>query len=198
MATSSCDLAHLERGMDGEGGLGGWHGLSSREGEKGGGLFLRCRSVRKEVTFQVDVSALETSYKKLQMLLHPDRFSNRSSKEQEHAGSQSALIGHGYKTLKSPLKRAEYLLQLHGYPKKEGTIDDPEILMEVMEVQEAVAEATDPSDLKELQIQNQQKQQEVIHAMSDAFKTGDMATVETRVAELAYLTRIGEHILNKL
>ena len=66
---------------------------------------------RPKPAFEVDIPSLEASYKALQFRLHPDRFATRPSEEQKYAASQSALVSHAYKTLRSPLKRAEYLVR---------------------------------------------------------------------------------------
>ncbi|MEK9649239.1 MAG: Fe-S protein assembly co-chaperone HscB [Gammaproteobacteria bacterium] len=65
-------------------------------------------------SFQVDVSSLEAQYRKLQAEYHPDRFSCAADSERVQALQLASLINDAYETLKSPLKRAAYLLTLNG------------------------------------------------------------------------------------
>lgn len=53
----------------------------------------------------------------------------------------SSLINNAYKTLHSPIRRGEYLLQLHGVTIPEGNSEvNPEFLMEMMERNEEVSQ----------------------------------------------------------
>lgn len=52
--------------------------------------------------------------------------------EKEHSNDQASLVNVAYRTLRSPLGRANYLIKLLGgtpVDASEGTIDDPEVLM---------------------------------------------------------------------
>ena len=42
--------------------------------------------------------------------------------EQDLAARESSLINQAYRTLKDPLKRSIYLLELAGHPLEEGTV----------------------------------------------------------------------------
>lgn len=54
-------------------------------------------------------------------------------KEQDLATAQSSVINKAYNKLKIPLDRAKYLLRLKGFQfDKEQTINDPELLTEVV------------------------------------------------------------------
>ena len=64
-------------------------------------------------------------------------------------------------------------LQQNGYKDiagGEGTIDDPDLLMSVMEARELVEETGDAGKLKELQDENGQKQQLCIKVCSSAWR----------------------------
>lgn len=54
------------------------------------------------------------------------------------------MINEAYKTLQDPLKRAQYLLSLRGIDVAEDErlkVEDPELLMEVLEVRENIEAA---------------------------------------------------------
>ena len=64
------------------------------------------------VAWQVDSSQLQSKYLKLQQEFHPDRYASSGDTEKRLAVQTASLINQAYDTLKSPLKRAQYLLEL--------------------------------------------------------------------------------------
>ena len=47
---------------------------------------------------------------------HPDRFTRRPVEEKNQALEATSILNDGYRTLRDPVKRAEYLLQQEGFP----------------------------------------------------------------------------------
>jgi molecular chaperone HscB len=84
----------------------------------------------------VDESALQKRFYELSRKWHPDRFSRAPQEEQNKALEASSLLNDGYRTLKDPVKRAEYLLTEEGFPIGEQRSRDvpPELLEEVFEL----------------------------------------------------------------
>jgi molecular chaperone HscB len=62
----------------------------------------------------LDVAAVEKDFYELSRKLHPDLNARAGSKEQEWSLQQSSLLNDAYRTLKDPIKRTQYLLQLEG------------------------------------------------------------------------------------
>ena len=62
----------------------------------------------------IDVSMLEKDFYELSRKLHPDLNARAGSQEQEWSLQQSSLLNDAYRTLKDPIKRTQYLLQLEG------------------------------------------------------------------------------------
>jgi molecular chaperone HscB len=62
----------------------------------------------------VDVSGLEKDFYLLSRRLHPDLNARASSREQEWSLEQSSLLNDAYRTLRDPITRTQYLLQLEG------------------------------------------------------------------------------------
>lgn len=63
----------------------------------------------------------------------------RSEVEQNLSADWSSLINNAYKTLQSPIRRGEYLLQLSGVTVSEDNSDlNKEFLLEMMERNEEV------------------------------------------------------------
>jgi molecular chaperone HscB len=62
----------------------------------------------------IDTATLEKSFYALSRRLHPDRFASRGPAEQEAALAESSRLNDAYRTLKNPITRTEYLLELEG------------------------------------------------------------------------------------
>lgn len=103
--------------------------------------------------FSVDAAVLQTRYRELQREVHPDRFASASQAERRASMQRAARVNEAYQTLKSPLKRAEHLLQLQGVdPQFEtNTSMPPEFLAEQLELREALEEATEAGDAHRLE-----------------------------------------------
>jgi len=64
--------------------------------------------------FRIDVTELDRAYRQLQTEVHPDRFAGGSDTERRLALQSSAHVNEAYRALKNPVRRAQYLLRLHG------------------------------------------------------------------------------------
>lgn len=62
----------------------------------------------------LDVSRLEREFYELSRKLHPDLNARADKREQQWSLEQSSLLNDAYRTLKDPIKRTQYLLQLEG------------------------------------------------------------------------------------
>lgn len=100
------------------------------------------------VDFIVDSSALANHYRELQRVVHPDRYAHGSAQEQRLSLQQATLVNEAYETLKDPLKRAQYLLLLHGIDMnaKQESTKDTGFLMQQLELREALANAGQQDD----------------------------------------------------
>jgi molecular chaperone HscB len=90
------------------------------------------------VSFEVDLKALSERYRTLQSSIHPDKYANASDLERRLSVQQSARINEAFQTLKNPLRRARYLLELNGVDMNADTDTamDPMFLMQQMELRE--------------------------------------------------------------
>lgn len=100
------------------------------------------------VAYGVDSARLERGYRDLQSRVHPDRFAASSDAEKRVAMQWAARANEAYRTLRDPVERARYLLNLKGYDTAEETWTamPPDFLMQQMEWREAVAEARQAAD----------------------------------------------------
>jgi molecular chaperone HscB len=62
----------------------------------------------------IDTSALEEEFYKLSRKLHPDVFARAGVEEQEWSTHKTSLLNDAYRTLRDPVARTEYLLELEG------------------------------------------------------------------------------------
>lgn len=93
--------------------------------------------------FELDLSRLDNAYRELQTRVHPDKFATASDAERRAAMQWAVRANEAYTTLKDPLKRALYLLELRGVDvgAENNTAMEPAFLMAQMEWREAVEDA---------------------------------------------------------
>ena len=96
----------------------------------------------------IDTAALESSFRDIQAQVHPDKHTQGSDANQRLAMQWATRVNEAYQTLKSPLARARYLLQLQGHDAQvESNTSMPmDFLVAQMELREAVAEAKADAD----------------------------------------------------
>ncbi|MEE3663128.1 co-chaperone HscB [Brenneria sp. g21c3] len=100
------------------------------------------------IRYDVDGSLLVSRFQELQRQFHPDRFAASPERDRLLALQQAATINNAYQALKHPLKRAEYMLSLHGFDlsNEQHTLRDTAFLMEQLELREeldAIAQRAD-------------------------------------------------------
>jgi molecular chaperone HscB len=90
----------------------------------------------------LSVDDLQQRYYALSRELHPDRFMQKPEVERQRALDMSSALNDAYRTLKDPIKRAQYLLTLEGFDIGEQRSKDvpPELLEEVFELNMALEE----------------------------------------------------------
>lgn len=125
--------------------------------------------------FDVDTADLAVRYREIQRSVHPDKFSQASDAERRLSLQLTAHVNEALQTLKDPLKRARYLLRLHGVDTNEetDTVMDPGFLAEQMELREALEEARHAPNrnglVTELAHQIEARLRENTAALSDVF-----------------------------
>ena len=62
----------------------------------------------------IDTGWLEKEFYRLSRKLHPDVYARASAEEQSWSLQRSSLLNDAYRTLKDPIARTEYLLELEG------------------------------------------------------------------------------------
>jgi len=145
--------------------------------------------------YDVDEAGLQRRYFDLQRRLHPDRFAAKSARERALSQQQAAALNQAYETLKDPLDRAAELLRLAGRNARfagQGTVDDPELLMEAMEMREALAEAETADQAESVQARAQADVASARTDLASAFAAGDLDQAERAALRLRYLDKLAE------
>jgi molecular chaperone HscB len=103
--------------------------------------------------------ALQQRYYELSRQLHPDRFMQKPEAERQRALDMSSALNDAYRTLKDPIKRAQYLLTLEGFNIGEQRSKDvpPELLEEVFQLNMALEEMRGGDDSARPQLEEAEK-----------------------------------------
>ncbi len=112
------------------------------------------------VQLTIDPGVLKRKYIELTRKFHPDYFIKKNSDEQKNALEISAELNKAYKTLSNKDDALAYVLSLKGLQTKDEKYQlSPDFLMEMMEVNEELAEAnmSDDANRKGKSIQNLKK-----------------------------------------
>jgi len=152
--------------------------------------------------FDVDLAQLDTRYRELQREVHPDRFAAAPDAERRVSMQLATRVNEAYQTLKSPLKRAVYILQLRGVdPKLETNTAMPsEFLMEQISWRERIeAGSEEPEALLRLQAglrDESRKIYETLHGQLDERRDDEAASQTARM--LMFYEKLDEQIGDKL
>ncbi|KAJ2568767.1 molecular chaperone [Coemansia sp. RSA 1813] len=146
-------------------------------------------------SFDVDVSQLRRNFLRLQQLVHPDSFSQMGDTERKLAEIQSSWVNHAYATLKDPLLRAFYMLELKDQGiGEEDQITDPALLMEIMELREEIETAKTDKHIAVIKERNDAKIVEITKSLSAAFGAKDYGSAKQLTHHLQYLRRVAQAI----
>jgi molecular chaperone HscB len=131
-----------------------------------------------DASFTVDLKVISEKFLDLQRKSHPDKFTSESAAEQRLAVQYSSHVNTANRTLKSPLLRAEYLLELSAYPLngESMTIDDSQFLMAQMECRESLAELVGKVNAESVEVLVATEALEVFSAQTHLERTGLLDT----------------------
>jgi molecular chaperone HscB len=152
------------------------------------------------VSYDVDLNQVQHRYRVLQRAVHPDKYANASSQERRVSMQHTSLINQALQTLKHPVERAMYLLQLKGvdFSMDNQTTMDAAFLMEQMAVREKLESVRQQSDpLAELDSMSTDVRLKM-NAMADEFKrayaSGDIDAAKEAVRKLQFLYKAGKEV----
>jgi molecular chaperone HscB len=147
----------------------------------------------------LDVAQLESTYRDLQAKVHPDRHAHLSDAEQRVAMQWATRVNEAYLTLKDPLRRARYLLELAGHDVRleTNTAMPMEFLMAQMELREAVAEAKEAADVDALDRQHRELKKRIrteLEALQAALDAADLDLAGELVRQLMFQEKLLQEI----
>lgn len=101
------------------------------------------------VQLKVDKAGLPKRFFELSRKFHPDFYANATPSEQQRALEITANLNKAFKTFQNEDDTIKYVLQLKGLLEEEEKYQLPaDFLMEVLEINEQLMDATDDPDLK--------------------------------------------------
>jgi molecular chaperone HscB len=147
--------------------------------------------------YALDLEHLDRAYRDIQSRVHPDRFAHAGDAERRASMQMTTQVNEAYRALKSPVRRASYLLELNGVDTgfETNTAMPPEFLMEQLELREELDETRDAASLAviEKDVLNKKKMIETqIAECVDA--NGDFEGAKDLVRKLMFLEKFGEEI----
>jgi molecular chaperone HscB len=128
-----------------------WHCQSEVSGEYFCERCVKVQPVSKEADYftclgfprrlVIDARDLEAKFYELSRAFHPDFYQNKSQTEQAISLSNAATLNSAYRTLRDPIQRAEYLLDLEAGAVKEIRTSPPaDLFEEILELQDTLDE----------------------------------------------------------
>ena len=156
-----------------------------------------------EPSFNIDTEALEQSYRVLAARFHPDKFASASAFEQKQAVMMSSTINDAYRTLKSPIDRAAYLLKSQNIDADapEHTSFSPEFLMQQMEWRETLMDAQMEQNhdaIRALDQEIQKVQSNLYQDLQQAFEQQDYESAAQWVRHGRFLNKLRNEIASIL
>lgn len=155
------------------------------------------------IQFEVDPVGLTSTYQTLQKLTHPDKYAAASEQQKRLALQKNAQVNDAYQVLKSPLSRAEHILQLRGIELNgaQKSMQEPAFLMQQLEWREQLQQL-DKGDVAVAQLESmtldvQQHYQQHLHNLAkqlrlDSAESNKQASVE--INKIKFMAKLLEEI----
>ncbi len=148
-----------------------------------------------DVDFAIDLTKLEQTYQSQISIFHPDNFVTKTDKEKTIALQNTSLINTAYDTLKSPLLRTTYLLELediNAFDEKDTQMD-MEFLMNQIALREQLESLETNKDELELDDFIEKVSRKVtqnIEQISQLFEIKELDKIKNLVRELKFYTQL--------
>ncbi len=151
------------------------------------------------VQFTLDGPSLDTAYREIQRLVHPDRFVTATEAEKRTALQWAAKANDAYQTLRHPLKRAAYLCELNGYDLHREThvAINPGFLMQQIEWRETLEQARETRDLpllEKLDATQRELRRKQMHAVEDCLNSKQFDQAVQEIRKMMFLEKFNEEI----
>ena len=153
-----------------------------------------------EPGYALEPERLEQAYREIQARIHPDRFAHAGEAERRASMQWTTRVNEAYRTLKSPVERARYLLELNGVDVafETNTAMPPEFLGRQIELREALELAQGEKDagaLDRMRAGLRGEKKKLEYSLADLLDVKrDYATAVQIVRELKFLDRVDAEI----
>lgn len=153
-----------------------------------------------EPGFDIDEPRLAARYRELQAVCHPDRHAVAEEGQRLQAVQAAAFVNEAFTTLRQPLSRARYLLELAGVAldDEQDTQMDPAFLMEQMELREALAEARFAEDpfveLDKVGARLRELDAQQLQAFRQDYAARDLGAATADLRKLQFLHKLGQQL----
>ncbi len=160
--------------------------------------------------FEIDLAVAESAYKDLSRQLHPDRFAKADPRARKAALGRTVEINDAWRTVKDPVKRAEYLLELAGFGlagddrkgddelrKTKQVAAPPTFLMEILERREELGEAQRAGDIVKIAFMAEEvrgRAAEAMKTIAAALEAGKFEEAARTLVALRYYQRFLEEV----
>ena len=153
-----------------------------------------------EPGYALEPDRLERAYREIQAKIHPDRFAHAGDAERRASMQWTTRVNEAYRTLKNPVERARYLLELNGVDVafETNTVMPAEFLGKQLELREALEAAEagkDSGALGSLRAALRSDKRELEAALEDALDARhDHAAATELVRKLKFLERLDAEV----
>lgn len=148
--------------------------------------------------FVVDLKKLDQHYQTIQKEIHPDRFASLNDETKMESVKKTAQVNDAYQTLKSSIRRAEYLLHLYGFDinDEKYTAVPQDFLLQQMEWREELeTHHKNKEALEKLSSEVAIKKNEKIDLLPIYFdKKNNLPEAIKITRELNFIEKIEQHI----
>ena len=147
--------------------------------------------------YALETESLERSYREIQSRIHPDRYAQAGDAERRASMQWTTRVNEAYRTLKSPVQRARYLLEMNGVDVEfeTNTQMPTDFLIKQLELREALDAAKQPEALDRLQAEVRAEKtllEQSIARLVDGQK--DYAAAAGEVRKLMFLDKLDAEI----
>ena len=150
--------------------------------------------------FDLDTRTLQSEQRRLQSIYHPDRHVDADERARLMSVQMAARVNEAYETLRDPVKRSRYLLEISGaeMADESTTTSDTAFLMEQIELREALDSCRHADNglerCDEIETQLVRRADELANNFVALFERGDLEAAQEASRKMQFLQRIHQQL----
>ncbi|KAF8922549.1 hypothetical protein CPB85DRAFT_1427846 [Mucidula mucida] len=143
--------------------------------------------------FTLDELDLRNRFRRAQAACHPDTWTSRGADNTEVAQELSSQVNNAYQTLRNPLTRLQYLLELNGVPMDEtDKIDDMEFLSDVLMARGTIEEAESIEEVDAVVEETNDKMKTVLKLTEELVAKQDWVGAKKAGIQMTYIDGVNK------